>query len=80
LKYITWKKVLELTGIDALGLRLWESTYINTFIITDLVSFQVLMAVSMKAIAFWDIALCSLEVDRRLRGMYCRHHHSDDGS
>jgi hypothetical protein len=35
------------------------------------VRFQVLMAASMK---FWDIAPCSLEVDQRLRGVYCIHH------
>jgi hypothetical protein len=27
----------------------------------------------MKMTAFWDIASCSLEVDRRFRGAYCLH-------
>jgi hypothetical protein len=28
-------------------------------------------------IAFWDIALCSLGVDRRFRGAYCHHNQGD---
>jgi hypothetical protein len=36
--------------------------------------FQVLTAVSMKTRAFWDVAPCSLEVDRRFTGVYCLHH------
>jgi hypothetical protein len=33
-----------------------------------------LTAVSMKMIAFWDIALCSLaEVEQRSRSAYCLH-------
>jgi uncharacterized membrane protein (DUF106 family) len=44
------------------------------------VRFQVLTAASMKMIAFWHIALCSLVViDRRFRGAYCLHHHGDYG-
>jgi hypothetical protein len=31
------------------------------------VRFQVLMAASMKMIAFWDVVLCSLVVDRHFR-------------
>jgi hypothetical protein len=42
-----------------------------------LVRFQVLTALSMKIIAFWDIAPCNLGVDRRLRGAYCLHHQGD---
>jgi chloride channel 2 len=39
------------------------------------VRLQVLMAVSMKVIVFWDVAPCSLtEVDWRFRGAYCLHH------
>jgi hypothetical protein len=30
--------------------------------------------VTVKIRAFWDIALCSLGVDRRFRGAYCLHH------
>jgi hypothetical protein len=34
--------------------------------------YQVLMAISTKVTAFWDIALCGLEkVDRCFRGAYC---------
>jgi hypothetical protein len=44
------------------------------------VRFQVLMAASMKFRVFWDVAPCSLGVDRRLRGAYCLHHQGpDDG-
>jgi hypothetical protein len=46
----------------------------------QLTRFQVFTAASIKIIAFWDIALCSLvEVDRRFRGAYCLHHRPDDG-
>jgi hypothetical protein len=42
--------------------------------------FQILTAATVKRTAFWDIAPCCIvEVDRRLRGAYCLHHHSDDG-
>jgi L-fucose isomerase-like protein len=34
------------------------------------VTFQVLTAASMKVTVFSDVALCSLEVDRRFRGEY----------
>jgi hypothetical protein len=27
--------------------------------------------------AFWDVAPCSFEVDRRFKGAYCLHHHGD---
>jgi hypothetical protein len=37
------------------------------------VRFHDLMAVSMKMTAFWDTKLCSLKVDRRFRGVHCRH-------
>jgi hypothetical protein len=36
----------------------------------------------MKMAAFWDLAPCSLEVDRCFRGAYCLHQgddHPDDG-
>jgi hypothetical protein len=45
--------------------------------------FQVLMAVSMKMTAFWDIMPCNLaEVDQCFRGSYCLHHlgNMDGGS
>jgi hypothetical protein len=32
----------------------------------------------MKMAAFWDLALCSLVVDRRFRGAYCLYHQDDD--
>jgi hypothetical protein len=39
------------------------------------VTFQVVMVVSMKVIAFWDVASCHLvEVDWRFRRVYCLHH------
>jgi hypothetical protein len=42
------------------------------------VRFQVLMAVSMKFIVFWAVALCNhFEVDRRFRGAYGLHHQGD---
>jgi hypothetical protein len=44
------------------------------------VRFQVLMAVSMKMIAFWDIAPCSLvEIYRCLRVAYWLHLRPDNG-
>jgi hypothetical protein len=43
------------------------------------VRFQVLMAASMKIRAFWDIAPCSLGVDRHFRGAYCLHHQGEGG-
>jgi hypothetical protein len=48
---------------------------------TDInVRFQVLMVLSMKMIAFSDIALCSLvEVDQHFRGVYYLAHCPDDG-
>jgi hypothetical protein len=37
--------------------------------------YKVLTAASMKMIAFWDMAPCSLvEVDGRFRGAYCLRH------
>jgi hypothetical protein len=43
------------------------------------VRFQVLTMVSMKMIAFWDIAPRSLiVVDRHFRGAYCLHHQGDE--
>jgi hypothetical protein len=37
--------------------------------------FQVLMATSIKIVAFWDVVLCSLmEVDWHFRGAHCLHH------
>jgi hypothetical protein len=43
------------------------------------VRFQVLTAVSMKMIAYWNIAPCSLVVeDLRFRGSYCLHHQGDE--
>jgi hypothetical protein len=35
------------------------------------------MAFKPKIIAFWDIGMCSLEVDRRFKGAYCLHHQGD---
>jgi hypothetical protein len=32
----------------------------------------------MKMIVVWDIALYSLEVDRRFRSEYCLHHQDDE--
>jgi hypothetical protein len=33
----------------------------------------------MKCRVFWDVATCSrVEVDRRFRGAYCRHHYRHD--
>jgi hypothetical protein len=33
--------------------------------------------ITMELTAFWDTVLCSLvEIDRRLRGAYCLHHHT----
>jgi hypothetical protein len=43
------------------------------------VRFLVLKVASMKMRALWDIALCSLGVGRRFRGVYCLHHQGDDG-
>jgi hypothetical protein len=40
--------------------------------------FQVLTAASMKMRAFWDIAPCSLVIDRRFRGAYCLQHEGDE--
>jgi hypothetical protein len=37
------------------------------------------MMESMKKTAFWDVILCSLEVEQRFRGEYCLHHQGDDG-
>jgi hypothetical protein len=34
---------------------------------------------NLKKTAFWDIALCSLEVDRRFRGVYCLHNRPGKG-
>jgi hypothetical protein len=43
------------------------------------VRFRVLTALSMKVIAFWDIAPRSLvEVDQHLRGAYCLYHQGDE--
>jgi hypothetical protein len=47
--------------------------------------FLVLMVASMKSITFWDIAQCSLGVDRRFRGVDFLYHqgdhrHDDGGS
>jgi hypothetical protein len=39
---------------------------------------QVLRAESMNMTTFWDIALCSLEVNQRFEGAYCLHHHPAD--
>jgi hypothetical protein len=39
---------------------------------------QVLTAARMKIRAFWDVAPCSLGVDRRFKGAYCIHHHRPD--
>jgi hypothetical protein len=41
--------------------------------------FQVLTAASMKFGVFWDIAPCSLEVNRYFRGVYCLHQQGNDG-
>jgi len=41
--------------------------------------FQVLTAASMKMTAFWDIAPCSVVVQRRFKDAYCLHQ-GDDGS
>jgi hypothetical protein len=35
---------------------------------------------AVKIRAFWDIALCSLRVDRRFRGVYCLHRQDDEFS
>jgi hypothetical protein len=32
---------------------------------------------SMKIKASWDMALCSLRVDRGFEGVYCLHHQGD---
>jgi hypothetical protein len=40
--------------------------------------FNVLMAASMKMRAFWDIAPCSLGVDRHFGRAYCLHHQGDE--
>jgi hypothetical protein len=37
------------------------------------VRFQVLTVAIIKIRAFWEIAPCSLGVDRRFRGAYCLH-------
>jgi hypothetical protein len=43
------------------------------------VRFQVLMVVSMKMTAFWDVAPCSLmEADQCFMGEYCLHHLGDE--
>jgi hypothetical protein len=45
------------------------------------VGFQVLKAASVKMLAFWDIAPCSLViVDRRFKGAYCLRRQGDGGS
>jgi hypothetical protein len=44
------------------------------------VRFHVFMAACMKMTAFWDIAQCSLEVDRSFSGVYCFCHQGDGGS
>jgi hypothetical protein len=36
--------------------------------------FKVLTVVRMKIRVFWDIASCSLIIDRHFRGAYCLHH------
>jgi hypothetical protein len=44
------------------------------------VAFQVLAAVSMKMVVFWDVAPFSLvEIYRRFRGSYCLHHQAMSG-
>jgi hypothetical protein len=43
-----------------------------------LTRFQVLTAVGLQMIAFWDIVECCLvDVDRRFRGDYCLHNQGD---
>jgi hypothetical protein len=43
--------------------------------------FKVLTEVSMKMIAFWDIAPCSsVVVDRHFKDAYCHYHQGDDSS
>jgi hypothetical protein len=43
-----------------------------------LVTFQVIVMASMKMTAFWDIALCSLELDQHFRAAYFLHHQGDE--
>jgi hypothetical protein len=46
----------------------------------DMVRFQVLAAASMKMMAVWDIAPCTLvEVDRCFRDAYYLHHQDNGG-
>jgi hypothetical protein len=46
----------------------------------NIARFQVLMVASVKMIAFWDIAPCSLVVvDQRFSGAQCLHHQGNDG-
>jgi hypothetical protein len=43
------------------------------------VRFQVLTATSMRMVAFWDVAPCSvIDTDRHLRGVYCLHRQGDE--
>jgi hypothetical protein len=51
-------------------------TKVNIAVVSDKhMRYKVLTAASMKMIAFWDMAPCSLvEVDGRFRGAYCLRH------
>jgi len=40
----------------------------------------IIQIVQKDMISLWDIALCSLEVDRRFRGAYCLHYQGDKTS
>jgi hypothetical protein len=44
------------------------SDKVSMIVIYTQVGFLVLMVVSMKITAFWDIVLCSLKVNRYFRG------------
>jgi hypothetical protein len=49
------------------------------FIICTVFIFVVNNAFTLKMTNSWDIAPCSLLVDRCFRGAYCLHHQGDDG-
>jgi hypothetical protein len=68
-------------GISQCFPDLWAHLSLRRPVFEELnkvVRFHVLTAPSMKMTAFWDTVPCSfMELDRRLRGVYCLHHQND---
>jgi hypothetical protein len=61
-----------------MSVHMWNA--LNTNFIQQTILNWGTLAVKIKIRAFWDIAPCSLGVDRRFRGVYCLHHQRDETS